>query len=65
VIAVESRWKHNGNKLEYDGNRWKQVKKLLETWLRDMNREEREEHVIQLYKQGKTIREIAELVHIC
>jgi DNA-binding NarL/FixJ family response regulator len=30
-----------------------------------MNREGREEHVIQLYKQGKTIREIAELVHIC
>jgi len=29
-----------------------------------MNREEREVHVIQLYKEGKTVREIAELVHM-
>jgi len=32
--------------------------------LLDMNREEKEQYVIQLYKEGKTIREIAELVHM-
>jgi transposase len=30
----------------------------------DMNREEKKEYVIQLYKEGKSIREIAELVHM-
>src|SRR5215467_586668 len=29
-----------------------------------MNREEREEYVIRLYKDGKTVRQIAELVHM-
>src|SRR5215467_704974 len=29
-----------------------------------MNREEREEYVIRLYKEGKTVRQIAELVHM-
>jgi transcriptional regulator len=29
-----------------------------------MNREEREDHVIQLYNEGKTVREIAELMHM-
>jgi hypothetical protein len=29
-----------------------------------MNRQEREEYVIQLYKEGKSIRQIAELVHM-
>jgi predicted HTH domain antitoxin len=29
-----------------------------------MNREEKKEYVIQLYKEGKSIREIAELVHM-
>ena len=29
-----------------------------------MNREEREQYVIQLYKEGKTVRQIAELVHM-
>jgi transposase len=28
------------------------------------SREEREQYVIELYKQGKTIREIAQLVHM-
>ena len=32
--------------------------------LLDMNREEREQYVIQLYKDGKTVRQIAELVHM-
>ena len=32
--------------------------------LLDMNREEREEYVIRLYKEGKTVREIAEHVHM-
>jgi len=30
----------------------------------DMNRKERKQHVIQLYKEGKTVREISELVHM-
>ena len=30
----------------------------------DMNREEKERYVIQLYKEGKTVREIAELMHM-
>jgi hypothetical protein len=30
----------------------------------DMNREEKEQYTIQLYKEGKSIREIAELVHM-
>ncbi len=29
-----------------------------------MNREEREEYVIRLYKEGRTVRQIAELVHM-
>jgi transposase len=29
-----------------------------------MNREERQEYVIQLYKEGKTVRQIAGLVHM-
>jgi hypothetical protein len=29
-----------------------------------MNREEREEYVVQLYKDGRTVRQIAELVHM-
>ena len=29
-----------------------------------MNREEREEYVVQLYKEGRTVRQIAELVHM-
>jgi hypothetical protein len=29
-----------------------------------MNRKEREDHVIQLYKEGKTVREIAKLTHM-
>src|SRR5215469_5404128 len=29
------------------------------SWLLDMNREEREEHVILLYKEGRTFKEIA------
>jgi hypothetical protein len=29
-----------------------------------MTREEREEYVIRLYKEGRTVREIAELVHM-
>jgi DNA-binding NarL/FixJ family response regulator len=29
-----------------------------------MNREEREEYVVRLYKEGRTVREIAELVHM-
>ena len=29
-----------------------------------MNREQKEQYVIQLWKEGKTIREIAELVHM-
>jgi hypothetical protein len=29
-----------------------------------MNREEREEYVIQLWKAGRTVRQIAELVHM-
>ena len=32
--------------------------------LLEMNREEREEYVIRLYKEGKTVREIAEHVHM-
>jgi predicted HTH domain antitoxin len=32
--------------------------------LLDMNREEREEYVIRLYKEGRTVRHIAELVHM-
>ena len=32
--------------------------------LLDMNREEREQYVIQLYKDGKTVRQIAGLVHM-
>ena len=32
--------------------------------LLDMNRTEKEQYVIQLYKEGKSIREIAELVHM-
>jgi transcriptional regulator len=32
--------------------------------LLDMNRSEKEQYVIQLYKEGKTVREIAELVHM-
>jgi transposase len=34
------------------------------SWLLDMNREEREEFVIRLYKENKSIREIAKLMHI-
>jgi hypothetical protein len=30
----------------------------------DMNREEREQYVIQLWKVGRTVRDIAGLVHI-
>jgi hypothetical protein len=30
----------------------------------DMNREEREQYVIKLYKEGRTIRDIAGLVHM-
>jgi len=29
-----------------------------------MNREEREEYVIRLYKEGRSVRQIAELVHM-
>jgi DNA-binding NarL/FixJ family response regulator len=29
-----------------------------------MNREEREQYVIQLYKEGKTVRQIAALMHM-
>ncbi len=29
-----------------------------------MNREEREEYVIRLYEEGRTVRQIAELVHM-
>jgi transposase len=32
------------------------------TWL--LSREEREQHVIQLYKENKSVREIAKLVHM-
>jgi DNA-binding NarL/FixJ family response regulator len=32
--------------------------------LLDMNLEKREEYVIHLYKEGRTIRQIAELVHM-
>ncbi len=32
--------------------------------LLDMNRKEREECVIRLYKEGRTVRQIAELVHM-
>ena len=32
--------------------------------LLDMNREEREEYVVQLYKENNSIREIARLVHM-
>jgi DNA-binding CsgD family transcriptional regulator len=32
--------------------------------LLDMNREEREEYVIRLYKEGKTVRQIAEVAHM-
>ena len=32
--------------------------------LLDMNREEREQYVIQLYKEGRTVRQIAGLVHM-
>jgi hypothetical protein len=34
------------------------------TSLVDMNRAEKEEYVIRLYKEGRTVREIAELVHM-
>ena len=30
----------------------------------DMNREEREQYVIRLYKEGRTVRDIAQLVHM-
>jgi len=34
------------------------------SWLLDMNREEREEHVILLYKEGRTFKEIAKEMHM-
>ena len=32
--------------------------------LLDLNREEREEYVIQLYKEGKSVRQIAAVIHM-
>src|SRR5215467_5247485 len=34
------------------------------SWLLDMNREEREEQVILLYKEGRTFKDIAKKMHI-
>src|SRR5215469_6231469 len=34
------------------------------SWLLDMNREEREEHVILLYKEGRTFKDIAKKMHM-
>src|SRR5215469_15858751 len=34
------------------------------SWLLDMNREEREEHVILLYKEGRTFKDIAKEMHM-
>src|SRR5215469_3983486 len=34
------------------------------SWLLDMNREEREEHVILLYKEGRTFKDIAKKMHL-
>ena len=33
-------------------------------WLLDMTRAEKEQYVIELYKQNRTVREIAKLMHM-
>jgi hypothetical protein len=78
-VAAEKRGKHhgslperNGNRWKQDGNKWKQGKKLsissynicIMEFVSNMTRAQKEQYVIELYKQDKTIREIIQRQHL-